>query len=86
MGDRDLAACEGECEVETGRNIGADFIVTGEIGRFGPDLQVKLKLYDTKTADYLGGKIISAADIKGLAKPLSAEATDLLEKLKTGGK
>jgi len=83
---RNLAACEGECEVETGRNIGADYVVTGEVGKFGHDLQVKFKLYNTGTSDYLGGKIVNAADINGLQKPLSEEAARLFEKLKSGGR
>ena len=83
---RDLAACEGECEVETGRNIGADYIVTGEIGRFGTDLQVKFKMYNTKTSDYLGGKIVNAPTMNQLQKPFTDEATRLFEKLRQGGR
>ena len=83
---KNLAACEGECEVETGRNIGADYLVTGDVGRFGRNLQVKVKLYNTKTSDYLGGKIVTAPDIDNLAKPLSDEAAKLFEKLKAGGR
>src|SRR5262249_36811567 len=32
---KDLADCEGECEVDTGRRIGADLVVSGELLRFG---------------------------------------------------
>ena len=83
---KSLAACEGECEVETGRNIGADYVVTGEIGRFGTDLQVKFKMYDTKTSDYLGGKIANAPSMNQLQKPIADEAAKLFEKLKAGGR
>jgi hypothetical protein len=34
----DLADCEADCEVETGRRIGADLIVTGEVLKFGDEL------------------------------------------------
>lgn len=29
-----LADCEADCEVETGRNIGADYVIAGQILRF----------------------------------------------------
>src|SRR4051812_22058741 len=32
---KDLAECEGECEVDTGRRIGADAVVSGDVLKFG---------------------------------------------------
>jgi hypothetical protein len=34
-GQTDLANCEAGCEVETGRRLGADLIITGELRRVG---------------------------------------------------
>src|SRR5438105_8541065 len=34
--------CEGECEVDTGRRIGADYVVSGEIYRIGASLRLTL--------------------------------------------
>ncbi len=79
---KNLESCEGECEVETGKNIGADYIVSGEIGRFGRNLQIKMKLFDTKTSDLLGVKIVSAPTIDKLEKPINDEAERLFEKIK----
>src|SRR5205814_2116257 len=39
--------CEGECEVETGRRIGADFVVTGDAVRLEDRFVVSLKLHET---------------------------------------
>ena len=50
--------------VETGRNIGADFIVTGSVGRFGSRLQVKMKLHNTKNGRLLSTQVISAKNIE----------------------
>ncbi len=36
-----LADCVGECEVQTGRMVGAHYLVTGEVIRFGPELRVR---------------------------------------------
>jgi hypothetical protein len=44
---KDLAACEGECEVDTGRTLGADYVVSGDISRVGSQLAISLRLHDT---------------------------------------
>jgi TolB-like protein len=57
---RDLAGCVGECEVETGRNVGADHVVAGEIVRFDGSLRVSLRLYDTAS-----GALVAAERAQG---------------------
>ena len=42
-----LEDCEGQCEVETGRKIGADYIISGEIISIGKKLKLTLKLHNT---------------------------------------
>ena len=32
-----LEQCQGECEVETGRNIGADYVLSGEVRHLSSD-------------------------------------------------
>jgi len=44
-----LEECQGECEVDTGRRLGADLIVSGEVLRFGSGLRINLKLHDVKS-------------------------------------
>lgn len=55
-----LEDCEGECEVDTGRRLGADLVATGEILRFGSSLIVNLKLHETHA-----GQLLSAARATG---------------------
>lgn len=50
----DLAACEGDCVVSTGRNVGADAVVSGEIVRLGGDLRLLLKIHSTADGALLG--------------------------------
>lgn len=50
----ELAACEGDCEVETGRNVGADFVISGEVLPFGDHLAASLKLHSTHSAGLVG--------------------------------
>jgi hypothetical protein len=44
---------EGDCEVETARNIGADFVVSGSVARIDDAFVVTLKLHETKRGSLL---------------------------------
>ncbi len=74
----DLASCEGACEVETGRNVGADFVVSGEVLALGGELRVALKLYDTRSGRLLASETASASRTAGLDAPLGVAAGALL--------
>jgi TolB-like protein len=45
MGKNDCV--EGDCEVETARNIGADFVVSGSVVRIDQSFVVTLKLHES---------------------------------------
>ena len=68
----DLAACEGQCEVDTGRTLGADYVVSGELSRVGTQLAISLRLHDTAE-----GRVLAVE--QGLGKDVDAllAATDL---------
>src|SRR5947207_5985556 len=57
---KQIADCEGECEVETGRRIGADLVVSGEILRVGESLKASLRLHETRS-----GTLVAAATAAG---------------------
>src|SRR5690349_8177744 len=44
---KDLADCEGECEVETGRRIGADLVISGDLLKVGTQYKLNLRLHET---------------------------------------
>ncbi|MFN3199656.1 MAG: hypothetical protein ACE366_14720 [Bradymonadia bacterium] len=77
----DLASCETDCEVETGRNIGADYLVTGEVIRFGAKLKASLRIYDTRSAALIGQTSGSAARLEALERPVVAAASKLFRTL-----
>ena len=52
-----LEECEGECEVDTGRRIGADTIVSGEIQKVGTRYKLTLRLHDTHEGRLLASAI-----------------------------
>lgn len=61
MGRRDCS--EGDCEVETARNIGADFVVSGGVVRVDSTYVVTLKLHETK-----GGSLLATKQVEGRTK------------------
>jgi hypothetical protein len=58
---KQLADCEAECEVETGRRIGADLVVSGELVRVGDSLKASLRLHETRS-----GTLVSAVTAAGM--------------------
>ena len=51
---------EGECDVETGRHIGADLVVSGEVVRFGGQIRLTMNSYDTAS-----GRLVRSAEAAG---------------------
>jgi hypothetical protein len=76
-----LEECEGECEVDTGRRIGADLIVTGEILRFGEGLRVNLRLHETRSARLLSAAVASGTTADALEKDLHRAVVKLMSPL-----
>lgn len=70
----DLDTCEGACEVETGRKLGADLVVTGDVGRFGKRLVVRMKVHDTKSGRLMASENASAASLDELGSPIETAA------------
>lgn len=62
-----LAACEGDCEVQTARNVGADQVVSGEIIRLGTELRVALRLHETRA-----GRLLNTARVAGAIEDIDA--------------
>ena len=76
-----LEECEGECEVDTGRRIGADLVVSGELLKFGTQYKLNMKLHDARSGELLSGAVASGATVDELDKALPAAVHELLEPL-----
>ena len=74
-----LSECEGECEVATGRLLGAGRIVAGSVVLFGSAYSVMLRLYDTKSGRLLASEEITADHLDGLRDGLDAGCLRLLD-------
>src|SRR5471032_3279073 len=77
-----LSECEGECEVDTGRRLGADYVVSGDVLRFGSNLKVNLKLHETAEGSLLSSKEASGKDADALDQRLGPAVDKLLAPLK----
>ena len=76
-----LEECEGECEVDTGRRLGADIIVTGELLRFGKGYRLNLRLHDTHSAQLLSAAVASGDTPEALEKDLNRAVARLVQPL-----
>ena len=75
---KDATQCEGECEVDTGRRIGADAVITGEILKVGSHYKLSLKLHDTHEGRLLSTALASGRSIDELDESVQKAATELL--------
>ena len=69
------------CEVEVGRKIGADYIVTGEVLRIDDELRLNLKVYHCGSGAFLGNVRASGLKLKGLEADWASNAKDLFGKI-----
>lgn len=79
-----LADCEGDCEVTTGRLLGADLIITGDVLRFGQGLRVTLRAHDVSSAKWVASTTASGHTVEALERPTLDAARALALKLPAG--
>jgi len=78
----DLSDCSaGDCEVEVGRRVGADYIVTGEILLFDGALRLNLKAHHCGSGALLGGESVAGAKLTQLESGLARSANRLLARV-----
>jgi hypothetical protein len=77
-----LAECEGECEVDTGRRLGADLVITGEVLRFGSNYKLNLRLHETRDGQLLAGAQASGATTDELDRNTKQAVVELLAPLR----
>jgi len=71
----DLSQCSGaQCEVEAGQKVGADLVVSGNVGKFAKQFRVRLKLFDTHSAALLSQQSAKGKDLLDLEADLRRKA------------
>lgn len=76
--------CEGECLVETGKNINAHYVAQARVGKFGSSLTVTVELYETMNNNLVGSFTARKLDADGLLDEIERQADDLFGSI-TGG-
>ena len=76
-----LEECVGSCAVETGRLVGAQWILTGEVVRFGKSLRVSLKVHNTQTGQFLKGTSIKGKSVEDLESKLHQQTLILVKEV-----
>src|SRR5205823_9219647 len=77
-----LEECEGECEVDTGKRIGADYVISGELVMVGSTVKAALKLHDTHEGNLLAAVTAGGRTAEDLDKSLAESMPALLAPLK----
>jgi hypothetical protein len=75
---KELALCEGECEVDTGRRIGADAIISGDVLKVGSKYHISLRLHETHEGRLLSSAIATGRTVDELDEALQGAASELL--------
>src|SRR5712692_649046 len=76
-----LAECTEQCEVEIGRKLGADLVVSGDLLRVGSAFKLSLRMHDAHEARLLAAAEASGADADALVQSLDRAAQELLAPL-----
>jgi TolB-like protein len=81
-GGKTLADCEGECEVDTGRRLGADYVISGDMLKIGSHYKVDLRLHDTHDGQLISGATDSGKTPDELDANIGQAIEDLIKPLR----
>jgi hypothetical protein len=77
--DMGLQCEEGDCEVETGRNIGADLVVSGSVARIEGTFVATLKLHETARGALLASARATAPTALELIEAIKRSSAELFK-------
>ena len=79
--DKPLEECVSDCQITLGREIGAAYIITGEVVRFGQSLRLFILLHNTHSGRLVAQEIARAKTIEEIETPTQEAVTRLLGQL-----
>ena len=65
---KDASQCTGECEVEIAKNIGADYVVSGELAQIKELYILTIKLHETRRGNLIGTESVETEELKKLLR------------------
>ncbi len=78
---KSLEECEGSCIAETGRNIAADYVAQGRVGKFGDKLTLTIELYETAGSKLVSSQTSMQTDATELWNYIKANSKDLFKRI-----
>jgi len=72
---------ESSCLAELGRQVSADYVAQGRIGRFNKELTIKVELYSVISGNLMGSFAGSSKDVAGLLALIDEKAADLFKRM-----
>ena len=82
---QDCETAQGECEVETGRNIGAAYVVSGSVVQMGGEWVCTVKVHDVTTGAFLRSAIVRGKVVMDMVERLPAVVAPLMAQALGGG-
>jgi hypothetical protein len=82
--EKSLDDCEGECEVETGRRIGADLVITADASQVDGAPRLMLKLFDTRTGEDIANVPVKATSALEIESAIPGGVAQLLARFSLG--
>ncbi len=76
---KSIEDCEGNCLVETGKNIAADYVSQARIGKFGKQLTITVELYETAGNNLVGSFTAVKKDAEGLLDEIGKKSENLFK-------
>lgn len=78
---KSLEECQGECETDTGRRLGADLVISGELLKFGDSYKLTLLMHETQHAQLVSTAQVSAKSAEELDQGIRAAVLKLFAPL-----
>jgi hypothetical protein len=79
--DKPLEDCVSDCQITLGREIGASYIITGELVKFGQSLRLFIRMHNTYSGRLISNEIAKGTTLESLEDPTQYAVTRLLDQL-----
>lgn len=76
---KDSSCLSGKCEIEIARNIGADYVITGDLLEIDHTYLLTLKLHNSDTGQLLAGKEVKSASLLELIRLCEISSEELIQ-------
>jgi uncharacterized protein (TIGR02145 family) len=79
---KSLEECtEGQCLVEIGRNVSAEYAAQGTVNRFGQQLALTVECYETRGGKLIGSFVARDKTVEGVLAKMQEQAPELFGKI-----